>query len=110
MSAPVYSSNWNAVGTPNFCYSQTFQNMSVLESYDNFILLWKSFARWILVSGHKRQRKRLPRHAAMSAWCNLHEETLTSLARCDPLVNRAKELSHPFYWKLLDARDCDPSD
>jgi len=27
-SAPVYSWNWNALGTSNFCYSQKVQNMS----------------------------------------------------------------------------------
>jgi hypothetical protein len=80
------------------------EDVGLLESYDICILLWKSCARWIRVSGHNSQRKRLLRHAATSAWCNLHEETLTSVARHGTLVHRTKELYH-FYWERLDARD-----
>jgi hypothetical protein len=70
----------------------------------------KSHARWISVPWHKLQRKRVLRHAAMSAWCNLQEETLTSVVRYDTLVLGAKELSLPFYWERLDTHDCDQSD
>jgi hypothetical protein len=101
--APVYSSNWNRLKT-NFCYNQKVQKMWVFWKVMTCILLWKSCECWIRVSGHNSQRKRLFRHAATSAWCNLHEEILTSIARLDPLVHQTKQLSCHFYWERLDSR------